>query len=1218
MVKNKKTAFVLWFDEIGIEDIPLVGGKNASLGEMYQELTKKGVKIPNGFAITAFSYFYFLEKAGIKEKIKAALADLDKKNIRSLIQKGKKTREVIKAAEFPEELKKEIILAYDKLSKQYKTEHVDVAVRSSATAEDLPDASFAGQQETYLNIKGHHELIEACKNCFASLFTNRAISYRVDKGFDHFKIGLSIGIQKMVRSDLACSGVMFSLDTETGFRDVVFITGAYGLGENVVQGAVNPDEYLVFKTTFKKGHSPIISKKVGEKKLKMIYSHDGKHPTKNVDVAEHDRKCFVLTNDEVLILSKWACIIEDHYSKKAGHDKPMDMEWAKDGQSDQLYIVQARPETVHSQEKHNIYKEYILRQKGKLLVKGKAVGNRIGAGSVQVIKDVSGMSKFKKGDVLITEMTDPDWEPIMKIASAIVTDRGGRTCFTGNTRLITDKGFMTIQEIYADENYQNIMVPSLNRDSLKIEWKPILAVMKKRSSVMKIAVSQTGNAKNNTMTLTSDHKMINIRNSQIVDTKIGDILAANECISVAQKIPRVSAPTEKDKKLAYLLGAISTDGHIHTSRTHGEVVFIQKPTPEKEEFISTVTAHMKDVFNKDVKIQAKPKSTGMIRGKPAEGTANAYRLYSKQIACELKKEQQLLVQTMLSAESEIICNFLAGVIDGDGSFNPNSNRINLYISKEYLAQAVIIGCLRLGIVPQVTNNRNIYNIQIVEQLEVLSEYTKRIKAVSNRKCQATRFFNAKQLFGNAKYNYDINARVKNNLLISEKDILRENRVDTTLKNNLNKILSSDIRQLRAVLQENADESLKETDVFNITVADNHNYIVFTEQYTPVLVNNCHAAIISRELGIPCVVGTNNGTELLKNISSVTVDCSQGEDGNVYQGILKFDIEEHDLTHTPKTKTHIMMNLGDPDQAFKLSFIPNSGVGLAREEFVINSYIKVHPLALLHFDKVKDQKTRRLIEDITFGYKIKSDFFVDKLAEGVGMIAAAFYPKPVIVRLSDFKSNEYANLIGGADFEPKEDNPMIGWRGASRYYDKKYSEGFALECAAIKKVREEFGLTNVIVMIPFPRTLDEVRKTLGEMKSNKLVQGQNGLKVYGMCEIPSNVILADEFLDILDGFSIGSNDLTQLILGVDRDSELVAHVYDERNDAVKKMIKQVIEVANKKGKYIGICGQAPSDFPDFAQFLVEAGIQSISLNPDTVIKTTKKIHEKEKKLGIHPK
>lgn len=801
---DKQSALVLWFDELGIEDVPLVGGKNASLGEMYRNLVPKGVPIPNGFAVTAQAYRHLLKDSGAMDKIRAIMEGLDTHDMDNLMERGSRIRSLIRSLEIPADLQSAIVQAYRKLEESYGP-NVDVAVRSSATAEDLPDASFAGQQETYLNIRGAEELIEACRRCFASLFTNRAISYRQDKGFDHFSIALSIGVQKMVRSDLSCSGVMFSIDTETGFQDAVFLTGAWGLGENVVQGAVNPDEWYVFKPTLMQGFKPIIMKHVGGKAIKMIYTTDAKAPTKNVAVPEEDRRRLVLSDEEVVSLARMACAIEEHYSAHRGQFTPMDIEWAKDGQTGELFIVQARPETVHSLKDLTVLRKYVLKEKGEVLVQGQSVGELIGQGPVQVIKSASMIHTFRKGEVLVTDMTDPDWEPIMKIASAIVTNRGGRTC--------------------------------------------------------------------------------------------------------------------------------------------------------------------------------------------------------------------------------------------------------------------------------------------------------------------------------------------------------------------------------------------------------------------------HAAIVSRELGIPCIVGAGNATMKLAQGEDVTVDCSEGSIGSVYRGLVPFEVEETDLGTLPKPRTKITMNLASPEQAFEKSFIPNDGVGLAREEFIINSYIKIHPLALLNYETLPDEILKRAIADMTSGYADKAEYFVDKLAEGVGMIAAAFYPKPVIVRLSDFKSNEYANLVGGKLFEPDEENPMIGWRGASRYYSDNYREAFGLECRAMRKIRDEMGLTNVEIMIPFPRTVEEAKKVIETMAEYGLRQGENGLKIIGMCEIPSNVIMAEEFLEVFDGFSIGTNDLTQLILGVDRDSSLVAHVYDERNPAVKKFVRQVIETAVRKGKYIGICGQAPSDYPEFAEFVVECGIGSMSLNPDTVIKTTLIVAELEKKLGL---
>ena len=795
--------FTKWFEELKIEDVPSVGGKNASLGEMIRNLGEKGVNVPSGFAVTAYAYKYMMEKAGVDIKIKEILSDLDTHDVNNLAERGQKIRELIKSTPLPPELEEDIRKRYKEMEGRYG-ENVDVAVRSSATAEDLPDASFAGQQETYLNVKGEEQLLEKVRDCFASLFTNRAISYRVDKGFDHFSVYLSVGVQKMVRSDLSSSGVMFSIDTESGFQDAVYITGAWGLGENVVQGAVNPDQFYVFKPTLKQGFRPILEKKLGSKEKRMIYSDTG---TAQQEVSEEDKNKFVISDDELITLAKWAVIIEDHYKK------PMDIEWAKDGNTGELFIVQARPETVHSQKDAATMQTYVLEEKGSVLVEGEAVGSRIGQGEVNVIHDAKDISKFQKGQVLVTDMTDPDWEPIMKIAGAIVTNRGGRTC--------------------------------------------------------------------------------------------------------------------------------------------------------------------------------------------------------------------------------------------------------------------------------------------------------------------------------------------------------------------------------------------------------------------------HAAIISRELGIPCVIGTGDGTEKILNGSKVTIDCSEGV-GRIYDGELKFRVDELKLDTLPETRTKIMMNAGVPEKAFQQGQIPNDGVGLAREEFIINSYIGIHPLALLEYNQLKEKATSdpkiaeviQKIDERSAGYEDKVEFFVDTLARGISKIAAGFYPADVIVRMSDFKTNEYANLIGGYMYEPIEHNPMIGWRGASRYYDPKFKPAFGLECRALKKARDEMGLTNIKPMIPFCRTPEEGRKVIEIMKEYGLKQGENGLEVYVMCEIPSNVIIADQFADIFDGFSIGSNDLTQLSLGLDRDSDLVSHIFDERNDAVKRLVASVIDSAHRHEprRKVGICGQAPSDFPEFAEFLVECGIDSISLNPDTVVKTRLKIAEAEKRIG----
>ena len=795
------SAYVRFFEEIGIEDVPLVGGKNASLGEMFQKLSSQNVRIPHGFAITAAAYRHMLDKAGAWDRLHAELDDIDPTDVAALARKAKRAREIVYGAGLPDDLAAQILAAYRTLQQEYG-EEVSLAVRSSATAEDLPTASFAGQQDSYLNIKGDESLLDTCRRCFASLFTDRAIHYRIDQGFDHFKVALSIGVMKMVRSDISSSGVMFSLDTESGFRDAVFVTGAYGLGENVVQGSVDPDEYYVHKPTYLAGHRAVLRRLLGDKAVKMILVEgETKNTTRNIPTPKADRARFCLTDSDVLELAGYACVIEQHYGR------PMDMEWAKDGIDGKLYIVQARPETVASQHSATALESYVLEGRGEILAEGRSVGERIASGAVKRIENLTHLAEFKPGQVLVADTTTPDWEPVMKTAAAIVTNRGGRTC--------------------------------------------------------------------------------------------------------------------------------------------------------------------------------------------------------------------------------------------------------------------------------------------------------------------------------------------------------------------------------------------------------------------------HASIIARELGIPAVVGTGDATTSVPDGAVVTVSCAEGDSGRVYNGAVGFHVDRTEVGDVARPRTQIMLNLGNPDLAFKTSFLPNDGVGLARMEFIISEYIKVHPLALMHPERVDDPEARRTIDRLTQGYTDGGTFFVERLSEGIGTIAAAFWPKPVVVRMSDFKTNEYASLVGGRGFEPIESNPMLGFRGASRYAHPAYAEGFALECRAMRRVRDEMGLTNVILMLPFVRRVAEADLVLQTMAELGLRRGENGLKVYAMCEIPNNVILIDEFAKRFDGFSIGSNDLTQLTLGVDRDSEIVAFDYDERDEGVKEMIRLAVDGCRRNGIHSGLCGQAPSDYPDMAAFLVEVGIESMSLNPDTVVKTTRQILDLEHRLVPTP-
>ena len=789
---DKTKSNIIWFKDLSSDDVGLVGGKNASLGEMYNTLVPKGVNIPNGFAITAQAYRKFMKDTGLMEMVKYELKDLNTNNIKQLQQKGKKLREAIIKKELPADLVAEIKTAYAELSSHYKVKAVDVAVRSSATTEDSAGASFAGEHETYLNIKSNKELMLAIRKDIASLFTDRAISYRVDKGFNHTDVALSIGVQKMVRSDKGCSGVMFTLDTESGFRDVVEISSSYGLGEMVVQGQVTPDEFMVFKPMLKEGFPAIIKKNIGEKKNMMIYTAVPSKPVKVIATPEKMRNTFTITDQEVLQLATWGCLVEDHYSERAGHPMPMDMEWAKDGVTGELFIVQARPETVQAGKNILEVTEYKLKDesKAKLVVDGICVGTKIVSGKARVILDTKKLNTFKDGEILVTEITDPDWEPIMKKSAGIITAKGGRTS--------------------------------------------------------------------------------------------------------------------------------------------------------------------------------------------------------------------------------------------------------------------------------------------------------------------------------------------------------------------------------------------------------------------------HAAIVSRELGIPAVIGVEGVLSKIKTGDILTIDTSSGSVGHVWKGKLEWDEKKYNLSEVPKTTTKVCLNIGNPESAFVHSFLPNKGVGLAREEFIIASHIKIHPNALLDYKKLKDAKLKKKIDDLTLGYPDKVEFYVQKLAEGIAQIASAFYPNDVIVRFSDFKTNEYSTLIGGAAYEPHEENPMLGWRGASRYYDPKFKEAFRLECLAVKRVRETWGLKNLQTMIPFCRTPEEGKKCLDVMKEFGLQRGVEDLKVMVMCEIPANVLRAEEFLDIFDGFSIGSNDLTQLTVGSDRDSGIVAGITNEKDPAVKILISEAIRACRHRGKYIGICGQAPSDYPDFLRFLIAEGIEAVSLNPDTVV------------------
>ena len=975
--------FIKKLSEIGIKDVPEVGGKNASLGEMIQCLGPKGVKIPDGFVVTATAYWYFLKNTGLEKFIKEKLQGLNTKNVTDLARRGKLIRETIKKAELPKDLEKEIINAYEAMEKEYG-KNVDVAVRSSATAEDLPGASFAGEHETYLNIRGHEELLKAIKSAMASLFTDRAISYRVDKGFDHFKVALSVGVQKMVRSDLGCSGVMFTLDTESGFPNVVLINGSWGLGELIVQGEVTPDEFLVFKplihtdtkrintdgkirinqqNPYKSVFIPIIDKRLGVKNQKMIYLERPGIRLKNTKIiptSQKEKESFVLNDEEIIKLAEWGVLIEKHYSQKYKKWTPMDIEWAKDGRTGELYIIQARPETVHSLRDFSKIKEYkIENPKAKTLVKGISVGSKIATGKARVILDVKNINQFKAGEILVTDMTDPDWEPVMKIASAIITDKGGRTCFSGETKILTDKGFLEFKEVYErTNNGEKFLIYSYDYKNKTPKWKKILSSQKNKLPAIRISVSQTGNTQNNFIDVTENHKFYTYKNRELIKKPLKDIIKDKEAICLVDKLP-VPITNSIDNKLAYLLGALATDGSIYLCPgtkgfRRGQITFTQKVSPEKREFISTVNKYFSEIFGKQM-IAREKTATSQLRGKTITGTVTDFRCYSLAITLRINQYLQNLPLLALSFSQEAAKNFLAGIIDGDGSFY--NNRIQIYTSKENVFQAIIISCLRLGIVPQVTMNRNIYNIQIVEKIKEILVLTKKIKASVQEKVLGTKLFAAKQILGDIvdtiNYKGRIKPYVKNNLLIDARKIKKHLLLlaDLNIKKELEKVLKSSLRMQRI----NFVKDLGEIEVFNIEVEANndldHNYVVFTNRLTPLLVSNSHAAIVSRELGIPCVVGTENATKKIKTGQMITVDTT-GSEGLVYDGALEYKIIEHDIKKFPKPKTKIMMNIATPETAFEKSFLPNDGVGLAREEFIIASDIGIHPMALVEYKKIK--------------------------------------------------------------------------------------------------------------------------------------------------------------------------------------------------------------------------------------------------------------------------
>jgi len=1207
MIK-KEEKYVLRLRDVRKKDVPVVGGKNASLGEMISQLSSKGVRVPGGFALTVDFYWRFIEENGIQEKLKKIFSDFDGESIAAVQRVGKKARKLFLQAHFSKDLEKEIYDAYKELKQEHK--NLAVAVRSSGVAEDAPTDSFAGQFETFLNVKGKKELLKAVKECLTSSFNDRVISYREAKGISHLEFALSIGVQKMVRSDLACSGVMFTLDTETGFRGVVLINSVYGLGEMIVKGMVTPDEFYVFKPTLKQGYDSIIRKDLGSKNRKFIYRKKGGLEEKSVLIK--DQQAFTLNNEEILMLARWAVIIEDHYNR------PQDIEWAKDGKTGELFVVQSRPETVHAVKENVFYEEYKIKTKELPVIKGIAIGDKIGQGKARIISDVKKISDFQKGEVLVTKMTDPDWVTIFPIASAIVTDEGAKTCFSGDTKVLTNKGFMTFKELYFEfkgNGETKLQVSSFETEKNKMVWRPITEVFKRKAATSKILVSSFSDSGQGQLEVTGNHQFLTLKNRKVIKKEISSIISSREGVLVPQVISRFSSRDFLSKE-SYFLGGILSDGSFCKNKQGGYVVsFFQKYISEKLDFIRKMKLSLGSVYDKKLKL-----SFDSRKGREKDA---CFRCYSKDVYSRIKCLKENLVPNILSMDKENLLMFLAGILDGDGNVSDHQVQITVGEKKEDILQAIITASLRLGFAPSVCKRKGKRGEWVVSfDKKFSSELLRFSQRLSESKFSPSstphvKKFVSRQVIKDIIDKIDQRGRMKHDYLVRNNmitDYKIKNfvfpRVEENLKREFEKLLEAPFTMHRTKFLSEKNDT--KTDVFNLSVNApielNHNYVVLTQNYTPVIVGNCHAAIVAREFGVPCIVGTGNASKLLKNREEVTVDCTQGLEGRVFKGKVDFSVKKYDLKEVPELGVKIMVNIGAPEIAFKSSFLPVSGVGLARQEFIIAEKIRVHPLALYHYNEIKDARIKRKIDELTIEHKDKKEHFIKELAEGVAQITAAFYPKEVILRLSDFKTSEYGNLVGGKLFEEQEGNPMLGFRGAARYLDKKFQPAFKMECEAIKRVRDVFGLKNISLMVPFCRTVEEGKKVLKLMEKFGLKRGK-GLKVYVMCEIPSNIVLADEFLEIFDGMSIGTNDLTQLVLGLDRDNARIAPLFDERDPAVKKMVSEVIHACNAKNKYSGICGDAPSTFLDFAQFLIDSGIESISLSPDAVMKTILALGEK---------
>ncbi len=1198
---------IAWFKDINKDSTSLVGGKGANLGEMWTA----GFPIPPGFIVTAEAYKEFVIGTGIQPKILEIVDKIDVDNNEQLQKASKDIQKIILEAEMPADIKQEIITSYDSLNMSQeivKTANKTalnflktgrdlpfVAVRSSATAEDLPEASFAGQQATFLNVKGPEKVVKAVQDCWASLFMARAIYYRKKNNFPTDKVYIAVVIQKMVNSEKA--GVMFTINPATNETTELVIEGAYGLGEAVVSGEVNPDEYIVDKASIK----------IKEKKLKKqgwgyFRSESGTNYKK--DFAEEKGSQQKLTDEEILKLAKIGVEIEKHYGR------PMDTEWAVDGPK--MYIVQARPVTTMKKVKEMMEPDKTDLSKAEVILTGLSASPGIGFGKVKIVHNLDELSKVQLGDILVTKMTSPDMVPAMERAVAIVTDEGGVTCFGRDTVVLTTKGFKSIGETHdLIKEGEELFIFSYDCLNNKPKWKKVLSAGKRKRTCIRACVSQKGTMLHNTIDITPDHKMFTYENRDLIKKEISFIIKENEAVCLVGKLPSFIVQ-KNEAKLSYLSGALLSDGYfsVDMGKTgvprRGRVVFTQKEIQSKEIFIATVKNYFHEIFNEEFALVREKHTNGFLRERQILGSATDFICSKMAPAMQMLEISQNLDKWMITLDQESALNFLAGLIDGDGCYY--ENRLHIYISKENILKGVIIACLKLGIVPQVTTNRTIHHVQILERINDILNYTTRVDGDYNEREIGTRFFSAKQILGDViggvNYKGRIRPYVDNNLFI-DADKIKEKVIplaEGIVKNKLNAILNSDIRMHRIAQV----EDLGDIEVFNLEVeAHNeldHNYVVFTKKFTPLLVSNSHAAIVSREMGTPCVVGTEKATGLLKDGDEITVDGSKGV---VYRGIFNIAKKDNSSSEKPMhgisyaqgeliTATRIYMNLGEPNKIEGYKDLPFDGIGLMRIEFIITDYVKEHPLHM-----IKEGRSQN---------------YIDKLAEGISIVASVIAPKPLIVRFSDFKTNEYANLKGGAEYEPKEDNPMIGWRGVSRYISDEFKPAFRLECKAIKKVRSQ-GLKNVQVMLPFVRTTWEVEKCLAILEEEGLVRN-NDFKIWLMAETPAIALIPEEFASLdIDGASIGSNDLTQGVLCIDRDSTKLGKMgyFDERNPAVLTAIKRIIVGFKKCGKTVSICGQAPSEYPEIVEFLVKNGITSISVNPDVVVKTREIVASVEKKI-----